>query len=409
MNQKLEEYARLAVRMGCNLQKGDTMLLRTPVDCAAFARMIVKEAYEAGAREVVVNWSDEHIARMKFLHAEEAVFDTFHAWEKVQYEELTKGKFVLLTIYAEDPEALKGVDADRIRRYSLVRQKAMKEINDKIMASEFSWNIVSVPVPSWAKKVFPDLSEEEAMEALWEAIFQTMRIDGSGTAVKRWEAHLASLKEKCDKLNALSLKTLHYQTELGTDFTVDLPEGALWCGGAECNKQGIPFVANMPTEEVFTAPQKYSGNGTLVASRPLCLNGTMVTKIRFTVENGKIIKAEAEEGLDVLQKSLALDEGSSYFGELALVDYDSPISNQKLTYFNTLFDENASCHIAFGAAYPDCIEGAEDLSPEELEARGINDSLNHEDFMIGTKETEITGITKNGETVQIFKNGNFVL
>ena len=242
MNQKLEEYARLAVRMGCNLQKGDTMLLRTPVDCAPFARMIVKEAYDAGAREVVVNWNDEQIARMKYLQADDEVFDTFHAWEKLQYEELIKGKFVLLTIYAEDPEALKGVDPERIKRHTLVQQKALKTFYDKLMASEFSWNIISVPVPSWAKKVFPDRTEEEAMDALWDAIFETMRIDGSGNAVKRWEEHTRYLKEKSDKLNALHLKTLHYQTELGTDFTVDLPDGAIWCGGVDRNKQGLPFV-----------------------------------------------------------------------------------------------------------------------------------------------------------------------
>ncbi len=409
MDKRLEEYARLAVRMGTNLQEGDTMLLRAPVDCAEFARLIVKEAYEAGAREVIVNWSDDTVTRLKYLHADDAVFDEFHEWEKLEYDTLCKGKFVLLSIYAVDPEALKGVDTERIKRSQMVRSAALKEFNDKMMTSEYSWNLVSVPVLPWAKKVFPNLSDKEAMDALWDAIYETLRIDGSGGAVEKWQAHTKRLKEKCDKLNALGLKQLHYQTELGTDFTVDLPEGAIWCGGADKNKQGIDFIANMPTEEVFTAPHKFGGNGYIVASKPLCLNGTLIEGIRFTVENGKIIKAEADKGLETLEKALELDEGSRYFGELALVDYDSPISNQNLLYYNTLFDENASCHIAFGAAYPDCMEDTDGKTPEELEQRGLNDSFTHEDFMVGTEHTEITGITKDGNTVTIFKDGNFAL
>ena len=409
MDKRLEEYARIAVRMGANLQEGDTMLLRAPVDCAEFARMIVKEAYDAGAKEVIMGWRDDTISRLNYLHAADEVFDSFHEWEKVQYDTLSKGKFVLLTIDVEDPEALKGVDPERIRRSVKARMTALKDYSDKLMASEFSWSIVAVPILSWAKKMFPDLSDDAAMDALWEAIYETMRIDGSGDAVEKWKLHTARLQEKCDKLNALDLKQLHYKTELGTDFTVDLPEGAIWCGGADKNKQGIDFIANMPTEEVFTAPQRDSGNGVIAASKPLCLNGTMVEGIRFTVENGKIVKVEADCGLEVLEKTLEVDEGSRYFGELALVDYDSPISNQNLLYYNTLFDENASCHIAFGAAYPDCVKGAEGKSTEELMEMGLNDSLNHVDFMVGTEKTEITGITKDGQTVVIMKDGNFAL
>ncbi len=409
MDKRLEEYAKLAVSMGANIQEGDTLLLRSPVDCAEFARMIVKEAYAAGAKEVIMQWSDDTISRLTYLHAAEEVFDTFHEWEKVKYDTLCKGKLVLLSIDGEDPETLKGVDADRIKRYAAVRMKALKEFNDKIMASEYSWCIVAVPVLPWAKKMFPALSEDAAMDALWDAIYETMRIDGSGDAVEKWEKHSARLQEKCEKLNALNLKQLHYQTELGTDFTVDLPEGALWCGGADTNKQGVRFIANMPTEEVFTAPQRDSGNGVIAASKPLCLNGTLIEGIRFTVENGKIIKAEADTGLEVLEKTLEIDEGSRYFGELALVDYDSPISNQNLLYYNTLFDENASCHIAFGAAYPECVKGSEGKTTEELLEMGLNDSFNHVDFMIGTAKTEITGTTKNGESVVIMKDGNFVL
>lgn len=407
MDKRLKEYAGLAVRMGANLQAGDTLLLRTPVECAEFARLIVEEAYAAGAKEVVVNWNDDVIGRLKYLYAADEVFDSFHEWEKMQYDALSKDKFVLLTIYAEDPEILSGVDPDRIQRYASVRHKALKEFNDKMMCSEYSWSIVSVPIPSWAKKVFPDREEAEAMEALWNAIYETMRIDGSGDALEKWRQHTARLKERCEKLNRLNIRKLHYSSGLGTDFSVTLAENNLWMGGSDKNGKGIPFVANMPTEEIFTAPDKYGGNGILVASRPLCLNGFLVKDIRFTIEDGKIVKAEASEGQEILEKVLDMDEGSRYLGELALVENDSPISNQNLLYYNTLFDENASCHIAFGAAYPECVKGGTEVPAEELEKIGLNDSLNHEDFMVGTADMQITGEAADGSRIPIFTDGNF--
>lgn len=409
MDKKLKEYARLAVRQGVNLQKGQTLLLRAPVECAPFARLIAEEAYAAGAREVMTDWMDDTMTRLRYLNAADEVFDRVRPWIKERYDTLAAEDFALITVYAEDPESLKGVDADRIRRSSVASSTALKDYYDKMMRSDFSWCVISVPVLSWAKKVFPEKSEGEAMEALWEAIYETLRIDGSGSAVEKWAAHTARLHEKCEKLNALALKSLHYQTGLGTDFTVDLPDGYLFLGGAEKNRRGTMFIANMPTEEIFTAPQKYSGSGVICASRPLCLNGNLVKGIRFTVEKGKIVKAEAEEGLEVLQKALDIDEGARYFGELALVEYDSPISKQGIVYYNTLFDENAACHIAFGNAYPDCVKGAENFSGEQYESVGLNASFAHEDFMIGTADLSLVGTTKTGEKVEIFKNGNFAL
>ena len=408
MDKRMQEYARLAVQIGAHIQKDDILLLNSPVDCAEFARLITQEAYAAGAREVIVKWSDDVIGRLRYQHAPEDVLDSFPEWETLQYDTLSAdSRFARIAIYAEDPEALAGIDPDRIRRGTAARNKGLKNFYDKLMRSEFSWCLVSVPVLPWARKVFPDLADDKAMEALWDAIYETMRIDGSGNAVEKWKQHTETLRNRCEWLNSLKLRSLHYNSSLGTDFTVELPENCIWCGASEKNRKGVEFIANMPTEEIFTAPHKLGGNGILAASRPLCLNGNLVRGIRFTVEQGKIIKAEAEEGLEVLEQELAMDAGSRYLGELALVEYDSPISRQKLLYYNTLFDENAACHIAFGAAYPECVEGGCDMSAEELEKAGLNDSDTHEDFMIGTADLQIRGITADGKEVQIFKDGNF--
>ncbi|MCQ2445581.1 MAG: aminopeptidase, partial [Clostridia bacterium] len=261
MDKRLKEYARLAVRQGNNLQKGQTLLLRAPVECAEFARLIAEEAYAAGAGEVITDWSDDAMTRLKYLHAEDKVFDTVRPWIKERYDTLADEDFALMTVYAEDPEALKGVDPDRIRRASAASGNALKDYYDKMMRSDFSWCVVSVPVLSWAKKVFPEKSDKEAMGALWDAIYETLRIDGSGSAVEKWAEHTARLHENAEKLNALELVSLHYENSLGTDFTVGLPEGYRFLGGAEKNRKGNEFIANMPTEEIFTAPAKYSGNG----------------------------------------------------------------------------------------------------------------------------------------------------
>ena len=407
MDPRLREYARLAVRLGVNLQKGQTLLLRAPVSARDFARLAAEEAYAAGAREVVTEWYDDALSRLRYLHASEEVFDHLRPWEKEKLDTLASEDFAQLSIYAEDPEALSGVDPERIRRWSVARGKALEDYYDKMMRSDFSWCLVSVPVEPWARKVFPGLSGEEAVSRLWDAIYETLRITGDGRSFERWEAHDRELSRRAERLSGMDLRSLHYESGLGTDFTVELPAGYRFLGGSEKNRKGVSFIANMPTEEIFTAPKKTGSRGVLAASRPLCLNGTLVKDIRFTVEDGRIVKAEASEGLEILMKTLEVDEGSRYFGELALVDKDSPISRQGILYYNTLFDENASCHIAFGNAYPDCVAGGENLSGDEYGKVGINSSLTHEDFMIGTDDLSITGLTRSGEKIPVFRNGSF--
>lgn len=407
-DEKLQEYARLLIEVGLHVQKGQTLVISSPVECAFFARLCATAAYDVGCREVVMNWHDDFLAREKFLRADSAVFDEVPQWRRHFFNDYAKEGAAYLAIDAEDPEHLKGVDPDRRVRSLRVSGKALKDFYRLQMSSGFPWCIASIPIPSWAKRVFPDAGSEQAMELLWEAIFKAVRITGDGRSVAHWQEHIARLSQRKDKLNALRLKRLHYTNSLGTDLTVELPADHLWEAGDDCTAAGQPFVANMPTEELFTAPLRTGANGVVVASMPLVHDGNIIDGFRMTVENGKIVSVSARQGQEVLEAAISVDEGASYFGEVALVPYDSPISNQKLLFYNTLFDENAACHIAFGEAYP-CIEGGRDMDKEQLKAHGLNDSVTHVDFMVGTGDLSIVGTTQDGREIPIFVNGNFAI
>ena len=406
MEEKLREYARLLVQVGLNVQKGQTLVISSPVECAFFARLCAAEAYDAGCREVVMNWSDDALGRMKYLHAEDSVFDTVPLWRRHFYNDYALEGAAYLAISASDPENLKGVDPGRLVRSQQASGKALKDFDRLQMCSGFPWCIASIPIPAWARKVFPALPEDEAMENLWEAIFRAVRISGDGRAVEKWQAHLDTLARRVERLNALDLKSLHYTNSLGTDLTVELPEGCVWEAGNDETLSGVPFIANIPTEEIFTAPLKTGVNGVVCASLPLAHDGHIIDKFRFVVQEGRIVEAHAEEGEEALKAAVSVDEGAAYFGEVALVPYDSPISNQKILFYNTLFDENAACHIAFGEAYP-CIRGGRQMTKEQLKERGLNDSITHVDFMVGTADLNITGTTRDGREVPVFINGNF--
>ena len=407
MEAKFKEYAKLLVEVGVNIQKGQTLVIGSPVDCAWFARLCARAAYAAGCREVVMRWSDDELTREKYLHAEDSVFDSLPAWQAEFDNGYARQGAAFLHISARDPENLVGVDPDRIARSQRSSGEALKEYRELTMSNTVPWCIGSIPIPSWARKVFPGCPEDEAVEKLWEAIFQTVRVDGSGAAVDRWREHLAGLKGHMDRLNGLNLESLHYTNSLGTDLTIRLPEGHIWAAGSSATKSGLPFIANMPTEEVFTAPLRNGVDGVVCSSMPLVHNGVVIDKIRFQVKEGKIVETSAQTGEDALKAAITLDEGASYFGEVALVPYDSPISRQKLLYYNTLFDENASCHLAFGEAYPECLRGGAEMSKEERKARGLNDSITHVDFMVGTADLSITGKTRDGREVPVFVDGNF--
>lgn len=402
----LEKYADLIVKTGVNIQQGQTLIISSPIECASFARMISQVAYQAGARDVVMNWKDELFSKIRFLQAPEQVFEEFPEWQKEFYTSYVRQGAAFVHIAASDPELLKDVDPDRVAKVQKTSNLALQEYRERIMSHKNAWCIVSIPTKSWAKKVFPDLSEDQAVEELWEAIFKTVRVD-TENPVAAWDHHKENLKVSADFLNSNQFKFLRYTNSLGTDLEIELPEGHIWLGGSEFTPEGVEFIANMPTEEVFTLPKKTGVNGIVVSSMPLNYNGNLIEQFSMTFKDGKVVDFTAEKGYEVLKKLIETDEGSCYLGEVALVPYDSPISNAKILYFNTLFDENASCHLAIGKAYPICIKNGETMNKEEMEKAGVNDSLTHVDFMIGTQDLEIIGITSAGVEMPVFKNGNF--
>ncbi|MCI9460359.1 MAG: aminopeptidase [Oscillibacter sp.] len=343
MEHKLREYARLLVRIGLNPYPGQRMVISSPVECAPFARLCAEEAYEAGCCEVVMNWTDDAMTRMKYLRASEEVFDAVPLWRRHFFNDQALEGTAYLAISASDPENLKGVDSQRIIRAQRASGKALKDFDRLQMCGGFPWCIA---------------------------------------------------------------KSLHYTNSLGTDLTVELPEGHIWESGGDHTLSGRSYIANIPTEEIFTSPLKTGANGVVYASLPLVHDGNVIDKFHFVVKEGRIVEAHAEQGEETLKAAVSVDEGAAYFGEAALVPYDSPISNQNLLFYNTLFDENAACHIAFGEAYP-CLEGGQQMTKDELKARGLNDSITHVDFMIGTPDLSIVGTTRDGREVPIFIQGNF--
>lgn len=406
MEQKLEKYARLVVKTGVNIQKDQILVVNSPIECADFARKIAKEAYAAGAKDVVVSWNDEKLSKIRFTDAPDKVFDEFPNWRKEMYLGYAKEGAAFVSIAASDPEILKDVNPDRIARMQKVSGNALKEYRERMMNNKNTWCVVSIPTVSWAKKIFPQLSEAEAVARLWDAILETVRV-GDGDPIAAWQSHLKTLTKSKELMNEYNFTRLHYKNALGTDLTVELPKGHIWLSGAEFTPDGREFVANMPTEEVFTLPKKHGVNGTVVSSKPLNYHGNLIENFKLTFKDGKVIEYSAKKGQSILEKLLTADESSAYLGEVALVPHDSPISNLNILFYNTLFDENASCHLAFGKAYPVCIAGGDKMDESALEAAEVNDSLIHEDFMIGTADLEITGITQDGKEVAVFKNGNF--
>ncbi|MGH4123277.1 MAG: aminopeptidase [Clostridium sp.] len=405
-NELLEKYALLLVKTGINIQKDQTLVIKSPIECADFARTLSKIAYVEGAREVVINWVDELSSKIKFMHAPEEVFEEYPDWQRDFYLSNVRKGAAFLSILASDPELMKDVNPERMAKSNKAASNAIKEYRDRLMSNRNVWCVASIPTIAWAKKVFPELSEEASVEKLWDAIFKTVRVD-TIDPVASWETHKSNLKKSMDFLNGSNFKYLKYKNSLGTDLLIELPENHLWLGGSEYSPEGVEFIANMPTEEVFTLPKKNGVNGTVFCSKPLNYNGNLIEKFSITFKDGKIVDFKAEKGYDILKSIIETDEGSHYLGEVALVPYDSPISNSNILFYNTLFDENASCHLAIGKAYPVCIKNGENLSDEELSKSGVNDSTVHEDFMVGTEDLQIIGIKADGSEIPVFKNGNF--
>jgi len=405
LNTSLHKYAELAVKVGVNVQEGQTLIVHAPVDAADFTRLIAEKAYEAGARLVKIMWNDEAITRLQFEKAADDVFTEAPKWYAGELTELVENGAAILHVLSENPDLLSGVDPQRIANYYKTRGEAMKKYRAYQQADKFSWCLIAVPSQAWAAKVFPDAPESEQVRKLWDAIFHTVRVDQENP-VEAWNKHLAVLEQKSTVLNAKKYKKLHYVAP-GTDLTIELPEGHIWAQGDSINERGHSFVANMPTEEVFTAPLKTGVNGTVASTKPLSYAGNIVDNFSLTFENGKVVSFTAEQGYETLERLLNMDEGARYLGEVALVPHQSPISESNILYYNTLFDENASNHLALGSAYAFCLEGGKDMNQEQLAQKGLNTSVTHVDFMIGSAEMDIYGITEDGREEPVFLKGNW--
>lgn len=411
MNQELlNKYAAFTVQVGVNVQKGQTLIIRCPVEGAYFGRACMEAAYKAGARDVVIRWEDEKAARIRMeLGEEEALSETkpYELRSYLDYAE-SEGGCCLLAIHASDPEIFKGLDTAKINRVSLAKQEAMKSWREYTMKDRVQWCVVAIPTPAWAASVFPGLSEDEAQEKLWSAIFDVCRVTG-GDPVSAWKEHVAKTSACRDKLNELQLESIHMTSANGTDLTVGLAEGHTWEGACSKAENGAVFIANVPTEEVFTAPHRERVNGVVKGTKPYVYNGQLIEGFSVTFKDGVVVDYSAEKNAELLGQLLDSDEGARRIGEIALVPASSPINRSGLLFYNTLFDENAACHIAFGAGYPTTVKGGAAMTTEQLLACGVNDSAIHEDVMVGAEDMTITGLTKTGETVTIFENGEWAI
>ena len=405
-NELLEKYALLLIKTGINIQRDQILIINSPIECAPFTRIVSRIAYAQGARDVVINWRDELSSKIKFMNAPEEIFSEYPDWQRDFYVSSARSGAAFLSISASDPELMKDVNPERMSKANKAASTAIKEYRDRLMSNKNVWCVASIPTVAWAKKVFPELSDTQATEKLWNSIFKIVRVD-TQDPVAAWETHKGNLKKSMDFLNSNNFKYLQYKNSLGTNLKIELPENHLWLGGSDFTPAGIEFIANMPTEEVFTLPKKDGVNGIVFSSKPLNYNGNLIDKFSLTFKQGKIVDFYAEVGYDILKSIIETDEGSHYLGEVALVPYDSPISNSNILFYNTLFDENASCHLAIGKAYPVCIKNGENLNDEVLAQQGVNDSFAHEDFMVGTKDLQIIGITVDGKQISIIENGNF--
>lgn len=405
----LQEFAKLAIELGVNPKKGQPVVIMAPVEAYEFVEMCAKAAYEYGSGPVHIEWRDNVLTRLSYENVETDVLKEVPSYmiEKMKYS-IEKG-VCQLSIDCPDPDLLDGIDQDKIKAVRMESLKAMQPYRYYTMNSVGQWSIIAYPNKKWAKKVFPELNEEEAMEKLWDAILYTSRVHEGKDVIKEWEKHNGEIHAHCKKLNEYDFKSLHFTNKYGTDLTVGLVENHIWAGGDEVSTSGRVFNPNIPTEEVFTMPDCHNINGTVVSTKPLNYAGQIIPEFKLTFKDGKVVEGIATENQATLDQLLNTDEGCRSLGEVALISYDSPISNSKILFYNTLFDENASCHLALGACYPTTVKGGETMSEEELYSIGGNHSMNHVDFMFGSDDMKVVGMTHDGQEIQVFDDGNFVI
>lgn len=402
---QLRRYAKLLAKTGLNIKKGQTVFIAAALDQPEFVTMVVEECYKAGASEVYVEWSHQPADKISSQYRSLESLSQMSPWVKAKWEFKAQNYSCRLWIESEDPDGMNGVDQEKM---SKARQAMYPQIKPyrQAMENRHQWCIAAVPGKKWAKKVFPTLSESKAVEEMWKAILHASRADGKNP-IKAWKEHNADLRARCEYLNSLGLQYLKYKSANGTDLTVELLEDGVFAGGQEKTLKGRIFNPNIPTEEVFTSPKAGAAEGVVYSTKPLSYMGELIENFSLRFKNGKVVEAKAEKGEALLQKMVSMDEGAGKLGECALIPYDSPINQSGVLFYNTLFDENASCHFAVGHGFNECLKGYEKLTDEECKARGINDSMIHVDFMIGSRDMSIVGVKKNGERVQIFENGTW--
>jgi len=405
--QHLEKYAALAVNVGVNVQHGQTVVVMAPIASAPLVRLIASKAYEAGAKNVHVEYNDEELSRIKYKQAPDDAFSEYPMWRAKGWEEFVEKGAAFITIYSPNPDLLNDADPARVATASKAASTALINYRSSLMNHTNAWTLISYATPEWAAKVFPGETPEQAVQLLWERIIEATRIDRDNP-IQAWKDHNAKLLQMVEVLNSKRYKQLQYEAP-GTSLTVELPEGHIWLGGSKENAKGVFFNPNMPTEEVFTMPRRDGVNGTVRSTKPLNYNGQLINDFSLTFKDGKVTDYSAEQGYEALTNLLNTDDGARHLGEVALVPHDSPISNSNVIFFNTLYDENASCHLALGQAYPVNLSGGTTMSPEELLAHGANRSLTHEDFMIGSPVMNIDGVTQDGTREPIFRNGNWAI
>lgn len=403
-----EKYARLVVQVGANLQPGQVAVISAPAERADFTALVAEECWKAGAEDVLVLFRDDVLRRLRYQYGALETLKQVPSWELEQRIGYPKGKACYITIEGDDPDALKGLDSTKVGAAVNARSHKMQPFYDMLDRGENQWTIAAVATTAWAAKVFPQLPPEEGMARLWDGIFQAMRLNAPDP-VEAWREHDQALRRYCRLLNESGVTQLHFHSGLGTDLTVPLAQGAVWCGGSDDTVEGVSFQANMPTEEVFTMPHRNKVSGRVVSSMPLSYQGSLIKNFSFTFRQGQVVEYTAEEGLETLKMLLEADEGSRYLGEVALVPYTSPIRQSGLLFYSTLFDENASCHLALGSAYPSNMKDCLEMDRQQRAERGFNDSVSHVDFMFGTEDLLVVGQRDDGSRMTLFEKGVWVI
>ena len=400
----LKKYAELIVRCGANVQKGQEVIVVAGLDQPEFVQMVVEEAYKAKAKKVTVDWRYQPLSKIHVRYQSQKTLGTVEEWEKARMEHYCEANPARIMLISDDPDGLKGMNITKLNKARQMSYPIMRPYLDQ-MEGNHQWTIAAVPGAAWAKKIFPGVRTSVAMEKLWEAILYTSRVNEDPIAA--WNEHNHNMESRCAYLNNLGLRKVRMYADNGTDITIGLINEGIFCGGGETTRQGVFFNPNIPTEECFTSPMKGQADGIVYSTKPLSYQGQIIDNFSIRFENGKAVEWHAEQGVESLTQMLTMDETAGYLGEVALVPQESPICQSGLLFYNTLFDENAACHLAVGRGFPDCIRDHHNKTLEECRELGINDSMIHVDFMIGCDTMSIDGERENGEIVPIFRNGNW--